>query len=882
MNMCYAAGLLFCLFAQAIVADDDAEMAGYHLIATVTPDHGGRVISFVQTASGVNQAGAGGLIDEGFGTPSRYVPSRRMEEKLELIEGGAGRAAARYTYACEGPNISGLNVRRTMELAPDEASLRVTWEITNGGTERHWIAPWVRNHLAPGGTAGADDIVNLAAFEGVVRADRSRFYAAARNWFAAIDGTTKQTVYGVFDADTTHAFCVLRDDADQRMGVQTSFVPRVLAPGETWKTVYRINTITGLSHIDFATDELAMQLDYGDGKLIALLAAVKPMSDLRIHARVRNAEGTIWKLPTKKFDIAPGKLIRATYAWEAPGDGVYDFLAEIQYGGEQVPFGKDTHSPHGGIDTQFVVGSRGAQAMEAWTDAPHALDRRGRTLERALLASDPPLWQESPMNKLFRDDAIKAKGTAAELRVALARNERESFQIALRPKVALRNLRFHWEAFLREGGGTIEPELLRAYEVAYVPIRVPSHYEGPTGDWPDPLLPHTAAHVAAGQTQPFWFTLHVPENTVAGEYRGEITVEAEGMVPQRLPLRITVYDFTLPATPLFKTDFGFDEAAAARAAKNTDKSQWARAYLEDALAHRVTLRELTAFPANPANAAAHGARLRELLRQGATTFAVPPAYLGNTAAMMAVNALAREKDLAGRLFVPLSEEPEKPAWNRLLDEIAQWKAAAPELPVMVTSQGLAPFIGPALDRWALHTQVFDTTNARDILQAISGGREVWCYVNQTPGRPYANFLIDFAGIEHRILFWQAWALGIKGMHYWSANYVEPGQDPFTLPTDITPVNGDGLLVYPGATGPIASIRWECIRDGIEDYEYLALLAALRREAEARGVAATALSQAQAALNLGELVPSLVGFPRNPALLEAKRDEIAQALASFTR
>ena len=34
------------------------------------------------------------------------------------------------------------------------------------------------------------------------------------------------------------------------------------------------------------------------------------------------------------------------------------------------------------------------------------------------------------------------------------------------------------------------------------------------------------------------------------------------------------------------------------------------------------------------------------------------------------------------------------------------------------------------------------------------------------------------------------------------------------------VNGDGILIYPGANGPLPSIRLENIRDGIEDFELL--------------------------------------------------------------
>ena len=48
------------------------------------------------------------------------------------------------------------------------------------------------------------------------------------------------------------------------------------------------------------------------------------------------------------------------------------------------------------------------------------------------------------------------------------------------------------------------------------------------------------------------------------------------------------------------------------------------------------------------------------------------------------------------------------------------------------------------------------------------------------------------------------------------------------------VNGDGLLVYPGRDmmEPIPSIRLEVVRDGIEDYEYLALLGRLVEKAKA--------------------------------------------------
>ena len=164
-------------------------------------------------------------------------------------------------------------------------------------------------------------------------------------------------------------------------------------------------------------------------------------------------------------------------------------------------------------------------------------------------------------------------------------------------------------------------------------------------------------------------------------------------------------------------------------------------------------------------------------------------------------------------------------------------------------------------------------NSSTVLQRIAAGKEVWCYVNHAPARPYANFFLDFAAIEHRILFWQAWALGVKGMHYWGVNYAEPNQDQWKSTLDIRPVNGDGLLVYPGADGPVNSIRWECVRDGLEDYDYLAVFQVCRRKLAEKGGQEALIARADKAGDLGKVVPDLVSFSRDPKALLDKRIEI---------
>jgi hypothetical protein len=159
---------------------------------------------------------------------------------------------------------------------------------------------------------------------------------------------------------------------------------------------------------------------------------------------------------------------------------------------------------------------------------------------------------------------------------------------------------------------------------------------------------------------------------------------------------------------------------------------------------------------------------------------------------------------------------------------------------------------------------------------------VWWYVNHVPPRPYGNFFLDFAAIEHRILFWQTWALGIRGMHYWSVNFAEPGQNPWKSLLDATPVNGDGFLVYPGPEGPVNSIRWENIRDGIEDFDYLSMFAARRRNLLKLGGHGDLMKRVEAAYDLKALVPDLVSFSRDSQVLLKKRLELAGLIEEMDR
>ena len=97
----------------------------------------------------------------------------------------------------------------------------------------------------------------------------------------------------------------------------------------------------------------------------------------------------------------------------------------------------------------------------------------------------------------------------------------------------------------------------------------------------------------------------------------------------------------------------------------------------------------------------------------------------------------------------------------------------------------------------------------------------------------------------------AWKYGIAGELYYSVNesYSHP-EDPWTH-VRLSGGNGDGTLFYPGQPRgiggrtdiPIESIRLKLIREGMEDYEYLALLAKLAGRKAADEFAARIVKQA---------------------------------------
>ncbi len=104
----------------------------------------------------------------------------------------------------------------------------------------------------------------------------------------------------------------------------------------------------------------------------------------------------------------------------------------------------------------------------------------------------------------------------------------------------------------------------------------------------------------------------------------------------------------------------------------------------------------------------------------------------------------------------------------------------------------------------------------------------WTYFCCGPRGRYLNRLMDTPLIKIRMSGWLFYRFGVLGFLHWGYNYWYESQtrkliDPFTESSALRWPRwayGDPFVVYPGAKGPIDSIRWEIFAAGLQDYALL--------------------------------------------------------------
>ncbi|HLR95648.1 MAG TPA: glycoside hydrolase domain-containing protein [Jiangellaceae bacterium] len=467
-----------------------------------------------------------------------------------------------------------------------------------------------------------------------------------------------------------------------------------------------------------------------------------------------------------------------------------------------------------------------------------------------------------------------------QLRASAVRNGHVSGQIAVTSDQDITDLRVQPGTLHREGGGGL---LARsAVQVRYPQFVPVVDSEDSDAVTTAPLQEHASVDVPAGNAQPVWLTVAVPERTKPGTYTGEVSVTAAGEEPVTYSLSIEVSPVTLPAGQDldFRTDYWFqpDPVADFHDVQPWSEEHWAllETYLRDMVTRgqkviNVAITEdpwLVEFPDGSWHSQTYTPweSLIEWHYDGSEwsfdyekfdRYIELHHSLGISDEIHVFSLLSfggRERftyfDADGEKViedVELGSDRWREGWTAFLTEFQShmtdkgWMdktyLAFDERPAEVMAEVTALLEDTApelLDKLSIASYHGDVEQIAADYSMIVGlvadfsiettrerrreGKTTTFYTIGADATP--NTVVSIPPIGTRMLGWTAAQADLDGMLRWSYN---------SWPGDVYETGafryaqGDEYIVYPGEDGPVSSIAWEMFRDGIEDAELVHML-----------------------------------------------------------
>ncbi|GAB3416507.1 DUF4091 domain-containing protein [Flindersiella endophytica] len=511
-----------------------------------------------------------------------------------------------------------------------------------------------------------------------------------------------------------------------------------------------------------------------------------------------------------------------------------------------------------------------------------------------------------------KDLPYASTGTRPTL--SLARGESESLQAVVLPYAEPLGNVTAKVASVRGPGGAGD------LEVAIDPVgslnTTPSsayHRPAYSGWTPDPIRDDlTSVDVAAADVQPYWVRVRAGATAEPGTYTIQLAFDADGKPASTLTVQVKVWPFAIPDEPKLTTAFQFTPWIVYELYHATDPAArdelrhrfWAflddykvqpdQIYtvektadgkyvqtppsVEDVLyikehfgLDRFNVLFLNRALLDPAHPETWQAQIDRWLDQIGT-------------AMAAYEAAG----VADRAYVYGFDEATGPMLTAAKQTFTAIRQRFPELPIATTlrdnSMGVDTGLAGLVDWWIPQQNLYDQAVAE---RTRARGDQAWWYPDIATGFPYPNWFNGFPPVDGRMLMGpMSYQAGVEGVLYYAANrwvpadhaaqpLVDDGIFSQWNPVTFGTTAGDGSVFYPGPDGPMASIRLENIRDGMEDYN---LLWVLKQRLDANpGAPSDVRQRAEAALSARAVVTGARTFTEDPVAYRAWRDQAAKAL-----
>jgi hypothetical protein len=533
-------------------------------------------------------------------------------------------------------------------------------------------------------------------------------------------------------------------------------------------------------------------------------------------------------------------------------------------------------------------------------------------------------WYVDSLVKVFPDDASGVHALRSPEFIG-ARNQHLSVQLAIRSSHPLPGITADVKPL--EGGAGRSISSVDVHHVGYVvvgshpPDSPPDELVGTAPGWyPDPLEDFPF-DLEARRTTPVWVTISIPADAAPGVYVGSILLRSGERLVARRPFRLRVVSASVPAEMSLKVTNWFtldDKTSQQFFGVAAYSPQWwtlvsnvahvlaahrqnviitplltlIQPRLEDGNLHYDFTnfdRWVETFQQAGAIGYIEGSHLLD--RAGsydaslvASTYQVvdgkpqkvslppddPRVEPAVSAFLAALGAHLKEKGWDTRYFQHVLDEAhgnEPPYYARFAALIHQQMPGIPTIDA-IDAENLPEELQKNCDIWVPQLGRFDDQMAM-LKQRIGNDHPVWFYTCLYPQKRYLNRLMDLPLIKVRLLQWLDFRYGFTGFLHWGGNYWTPKplldtQLVIDDNTELLP-SGDAFVVYPDRQhlAVRSSIRFEAMRESIEDYEMLRALASRDRD-EADRICASAVS-------------SFTDYVRDPAAFRRIEMRLLEAL-----
>ncbi len=493
------------------------------------------------------------------------------------------------------------------------------------------------------------------------------------------------------------------------------------------------------------------------------------------------------------------------------------------------------------------------------------------------------VWEVNSLVKVFPDTPPQKQTRAVS--VELAGNEYEPIQLALRSPEMTGRVSIAVSPLQGPVGASLPP--VKIERVGFVPVDYPSAYyttdvpewcrrvprgsgstDGWGGWWPDPLAPCASVDTRPGQTQPIWLTVHAPKSAKPGAYHAQVSLSTGAANSLRIPLNVRVLPFTLPEQGRLRAIFDFRFGPGGGFGSGAEAMEQRRKWLRFMSEHRLGVDHIEPAPKFTfkdgkvtMDAAEFDVMAKfcfdELGMNVAYTpeffymfgWAYPPRKLFGLEPFTTEWASAfqqayrlftehvREKGWHDKFVYYISDEPHFQhdfVVEQMKKLCALIHGVDPAIPIYSSTWRHCTAWDNSLDLWGIGQYgCFPVAEMEQLQQA---GKQMWftCDGQMATDTPYLA--------TERLLPYYCFKYGVRGFEFWGLAWwtYDPwqvGWHQFIRQSDegkkyywIRYPDGDGFLAYPGkplgVDGPVSTIRLEQIRQGLEDYEALALLSNL--------------------------------------------------------